>query len=63
MTVPVFGVDARTMTGSIAQLETLFVVTATKRDISSRSVSARTLSDKGTCSTRRRRGGRHILNR
>ena len=41
MTVPVFGVDARTMTGSIAQLETLFVVTATKRDISSLSVSAR----------------------
>jgi len=43
MTVPVFGVDARTMTGSIAQLETLFVVTATKRDISSLSVSARNL--------------------
>ena len=41
MTVPVFGVDARTMTGSIAQLETLFVVTETKRDISSLSVSAR----------------------
>ena len=41
MTVPVFGVDARTMTGSIAQLETLFVVTATKRDISSLSVSER----------------------
>ena len=41
MTVPVFGVDTRTMTGSIAQLETLFVVTATKRDISSLSVSAR----------------------
>ena len=40
MTVPVFGVDTRTMTGSIAQLETLFVVTATKRDISSLSVSA-----------------------
>ena len=35
MTVPIFGVDTRTMTGSIAQLETLFVVTATKRDISS----------------------------
>ena len=43
MTVPVFGVDARTMTGSIAQLETLFVVTATKRDISCLSVSARNL--------------------
>ena len=41
MTVPVFGVDTRTMTGSIAQLESLFVVTATKRDISSLSVSAR----------------------
>ena len=40
MTVPVFGVDTWTMTGSIAQLETLFVVTATKRDISSLSVSA-----------------------
>ena len=42
MTVPVFGVDARTMTGS-AQLETLFVVTATKRAISIMSVSARNL--------------------
>ena len=41
MTVPVFGVDDKTMTGSIAQLETLFLVTATKRDISSLSVSAR----------------------
>ena len=43
MTVPVFGVDARTMTGSGAQLETLFVVTATKRAISILSVSARNL--------------------
>ena len=41
MTVPVFGVDARTMTGSIAQLETVFVVTATKTDIFSLSVSGR----------------------
>ena len=31
MTIPVFGVDATTMTGSIALLETLFVVTTTKR--------------------------------
>ena len=31
MTVPVFGVDVRTMTGSIAQLETVFVVTEKKR--------------------------------
>ena len=43
MTVHVFGVDARTMTGSLAQLETLLVVTATKRDISSLSVWARNL--------------------
>ena len=43
MAVPAFGVDARTMTGSIAQLESLFVVTATKRAISSLSVSARDL--------------------
>ena len=43
MAVPAFGVDARTITGSIAQLETLFVVTATKRAISSLSVSARNL--------------------
>ena len=42
-TVHVFGADARTMTGSLAQLETLLVVTATKRDISSLSVSARNL--------------------
>ena len=41
MAVPTFGVDDRTMTGSIAQLESLFVVTATKRAISSLSVSAR----------------------
>ena len=60
MTVPVFGVDTRTMTGSIAQLETLFVVTATKRDISSRLSQQETVSEKGTCS-RRRRGGRHTL--
>ena len=39
-TVHVFRADARTMTGSIAQLDTLFVITATKRDISSLSVSA-----------------------
>ena len=43
MAVPTFGVDDRTMTGSIAQLESLFVVTATKRAISSLSVSARDL--------------------
>ena len=42
-TVPIFGVDTRTTTGSLAQLETLLVVTATKRDISSLSVSARNL--------------------
>ena len=36
MTVPVFGVDTRTMAGSIAQPEALFVVTATKRDISNK---------------------------
>ena len=41
MTVPVIGVDVRTMTGSLVQLETLLVVTATKRNISSLSVSAR----------------------
>ena len=40
MTIPVFGVDATTMTGSIALLETLFVVTTTKRVITSLSVSA-----------------------
>ena len=62
MTVHVFGVDARTMTGSLAQLETLLVVTATKRDISSLSVWLETLSKKGTCSERRR-GGRHTLPR
>ena len=43
MTIPVFDVDARTMTGSIALLKTLFVVTTTKRVITSLSVSARTL--------------------
>lgn len=43
MTIPVFGVDARTMTGSIALLKTLFVVTTTKRVITSLSVSARNL--------------------
>ena len=43
MTILVFGVDARTMTGSIALLKTLFVVTTTKRVITSLSVSARNL--------------------
>lgn len=43
MTIPVFVVDARTMTGSIALLKTLFVVTTTKRVITSLSVSARNL--------------------
>ena len=62
MTVPVFGVDARTITGSIAQLETLFVVTVTKRTFPVCLSQQETLSEKGTCS-RRRRGGKHTLPR